>query len=280
MVQWDDPAAQRWLLGAELRHYRESAGLPASSAARKIGCTNGKINHVESGRNRPQTSEVAALLALYGAPEADAKRLERLAACEEGKAWWTPWSDVIAPWFQLFAGLEGRASHEFLYEPIFVPGLLQTEAYARVVTEATPRVRADHVDSFVAFRRARATLLTEEVPLRLTAVIGEAALRLDVGDPAVLREQYRHLLDLGRLGHVDIRVLRPEDGIHSGFTGAFAVLGFECAHPVGYVELQDDAVYVHDPTRMRGYSSAAENLQNVALTARESARLIESFIHD
>ncbi len=277
-MQWEDPAAQRWLLGVELRHYRESVGLPAVAAAKKLGCTGGKINHMESGRNRPQPAEIAALLELYGASSEATRRLMTLAERDEQRAWWSPWSDVVAPWFQLFAGLEGRATHEFLYEPVFIPGLLQTEAYARAVTEATPRVRADHVDRFVSFRRARTAVLTEKTPLELAVVIGEAALRLDIGDAAALQEQYRHLLELGRSPNVDLRVLRPEDGIHSGFTGAFAVLSFECAHSVGYIELQDDAVYVQDQGRMRGYAMAAENLHHVALSPHESARLIESFV--
>ncbi|MGI8310587.1 DUF5753 domain-containing protein [Saccharopolyspora hattusasensis] len=118
-------------------------------------------------------------------------------------------------------------------------------AYARAVTSATPRVRQDHVDRFVAFRQVRAAVLTDSEPLELAVVVGETALRLDVGDPAILQDQYRHLIRLAALPNVELQVLCPEDGIHSGFTGAFAILGFDHAHSVGYVELQDDAVYIH-----------------------------------
>ncbi|MEV0701542.1 DUF5753 domain-containing protein [Saccharopolyspora sp. NPDC050389] len=242
--------------------------------------STGKINHLESGRNRQQPDEVAALLKYYGVPDDVVQRLSQLAERADQRAWWSSWSDVAATWFQSFVGLEGQAAWEFLYEPVFVPGLLQTEAYARAVTSATPRVRPDHVDRFVAFRQARATVLTDADPLELGVVVGEAALRLGVGDPGVLRDQYQHLIRLAALPNVELQVLRPEDGIHSGFTGAFAILGFEHAHSVGYVELQDDAVYIHDQERMRGYSMAAENLREVALSPAESVRFIESLVHD
>ncbi|SDZ25755.1 Helix-turn-helix domain-containing protein [Saccharopolyspora shandongensis] len=280
MAQWTDPAAQRWLIGVELRHYRQLANRTAVGAAEAIGCTAGKINHLESGRNRQQPDEVAALLKYYGAPDDVVQRLSQLAERDDQRAWWSPWSDVAATWFQAFVGLEGQAAWEFLYEPVFVPGLLQTEAYARAVTSATPRVRSDHVDRFVAFRQARAAVLTDAEPLELVVVVGEAALRLDVGDPGVLQDQYRHLIRLAALPNVELQVLCPEDGIHSGFTGAFAILGFEHAHSVGYVELQDDAVYIRDQERMRGYSMAAENLREVALSPAESVRFIESLVHD
>ncbi|MGW1677965.1 helix-turn-helix domain-containing protein [Saccharopolyspora sp. NPDC002376] len=280
MAKWTDPAAQRWLIGVELRHYRQLANQAAVAAAEAIGCTPGKINHLESGRNRQQPKEVADLLKFYGAPDDVVDRLSELAERDDQRAWWSPWADVAANWFQSFVGLEGQAAHEFLYEPVFVPGLLQTEAYARAVTAATPRVRTDHVERFVEFRQARSALLIDPDPLVLAVVVGEAALRLDVGDPEILQDQYWHLVRLAALPNVELQVLRPEDGIHSGFTGAFAVLSFEHAHSVGYVELQDDAVYIHDQERMRGYSMAADNLRKVALSPAESVRFIESLVRD
>lgn len=278
MAEWNDAAARRWLIGAELRHYRETAGRTAVEAAAELGCTPGKINHLESGRNQQQPHEVRLLLKYYGADHEATEKLTELTGRPEQRAWWSPWSDVIAPWFERFAGLESQASTEFLYEPIFVPGLLQTEAYARAVTAATSRVRSDHLEDFVGLRRARADLLTGKAPLRLHVVIGESALRLRVGEEAILQEQYRHLMQLAELPNIEMQVLCPESGVHDGFTGAFAILGLPGAHTVGYVELQDDAVYIHDQRRMRGYTMAAENLRAVALSPTESVQLISSFL--
>lgn len=178
-----------------------------------------------------------------------------------------------------FVGLEGLAESEFVFEPIIIPGLLQTEEYAAAVTAGTPRVRSDHGERFVGFRMARTRRLSDpERPLRLHAVFAEGALRLAVGGPELRRAQLRHLVAMAELPTVTIQVVRPEDGPHTALTGQFVILGFENVRSIGYVELHDGAVYLQDPDQVRTYTMVAENLQRVALGPEQSVALIQSMI--
>jgi hypothetical protein len=171
------------------------------------------------------------------------------------------------------------AESEFTFEPIIIPGLLQTEEYAAAATANTPRVRADHGERFVGFRMARTRRLTDpERPLRLHAVLTEGALRLAVGDLELRRAQLQHLLAMAELPTVTIQVVRPEDGLHTALNGQFVVLGFENVRSIGYVELHDGAVYLQDPDQVQTYTMVAENLQRVALGPEQSVAFIQSMI--
>jgi hypothetical protein len=108
------------------------------------------------------------------------------------------------------------------------------------------------------------------------AVIGEAALRLNVGTPEIRRAQYRHLLTMAKLPTITIQVLRPEDGPHVANTGQLAVLDFAQAQSVAYSERIDGAVYVQDQDDVHTYKMAVENLRSVALAPAKSLALIRS----
>lgn len=273
-----DPSALRWLIGVELAHYRKLSGLTLAQAADGTGITRAKVGHMETGRYQQFPDDVTKLMVLYGADRKDVDRLASLAGSSEGRSWWAPWSHLVPDWFKTFVGLEGLAEAEFCFEPMVLPGLLQTEEYAQAITDATGFVRRDHSERFVSFRVARAKRLTEPEPLELHAVIGEAALRLEVGTPEVRREQYRHLLALGRRRNVTIQVLRPEDGPHAAGTGGFFVLDFAQAQSVAYAERLDGAVYVQDQDDVRTYKMAVDNLRSVALSAQQSLAFIKSMI--
>ncbi|KWX00696.1 XRE family transcriptional regulator [Carbonactinospora thermoautotrophica] len=273
-----DPSALRWLIGAELANYRKESGLSLSEVSAATGIGRAKLSHMETGRYQQYPDDIAAVLKVYGVAQRDIDRLTSLAGRADSKTWWAPWAHVVPDWFKTFVGLEGLAESEFAYEPIVVPGLLQTEAYAQELTRASGFVRPDHHERFVSFRLARARRLTEEEPLRLHAVIGEAALRLHVGTPEIRRAQYEHLLDLADRPNVTVQVLRPENGPHTAVTGKFTIMDFVDVRSIAYVELLDGAVYVQDPDDVRTYKMAAENLQQVALEPDESVAFIKSLL--
>lgn len=278
MTTRSDPSALRWLVGVELTHYRKLSGLTLVQASEETGITRAKVGHMETGRYQQFPDDVTKLMTLYGASRADVERLASLSGSSEGRSWWAPWSHLVPDWFKTFVGLEGLAEAEFCFEPMVLPGLLQTEEYAQAITEATGFVRRDHSERFVSFRVARAKRLTEPEPLELHAVIGEAALRLEVGTPEVRRAQYEHLLALGKRRNVTIQVLRPEDGPHTAGTGGFFVLDFAQAQSVAYAERLDGAVYVQDQDDVRTYKMAVENLRTVALSAQRSTAYIQSLV--
>lgn len=279
MSRYTDPSALRWLIGVELANYRKQSGLSLSEVSEVTGITKPKLGHMETGRYQQHPDDVTAVLRACDAAERDVERLASLAGRSDGKTWWAPWAHLVADWFKTFVGLEGLAEAEFVFEPLVLPGLLQTEEYAEAITRATGFVRADHTERFASFRLARARRLTEPEPLRLHAVIGEAALRLRVGTPELRRTQLEHLVKMAELPNVTVQVLRPEDGPHAAVTtGQFFVLEFADVRPIAYSEQFDGAVYVQDPDSVRTYTMVAENLRQVALGPAESLALIQSLV--
>ncbi|MDQ2882245.1 MAG: helix-turn-helix domain-containing protein [Actinomycetota bacterium] len=274
-----DPAPLRWLVGVELARYRNTAQLSLTEASQLSGISRAKLGHLETGRQQQDPHDIARLLAGYGAGQADIDRLISLTSRADEARWWAPWAQVVPDWLKTFVGLEGLAESEFVFEPMLIPGLLQTEQYAAAVTANTPRVRADYSERFVDLRIARTRRLTDtERPLRLHAVITEGALRLAVGDPELRRAQLRHLLAMAQLPTVTIQVVRPEDGPHTALTGQFAVLGFANVRSIGYVELNDGAVYLQDAEQVQSYMMVAEDLQRVALDPNGSISFIQSVV--
>jgi transcriptional regulator with XRE-family HTH domain len=267
------------LIGVELNRHRDAAGLKLSEVAERTGMSRAKVGHLETGFQQQDPDDIATLLALYGGTQRDLDRLIDLTTSADQTTWWAPWAKVLPDWLKTFVGLEGLAEAEFIFEPMIVPGQLQTADYATAITAETPRVRPDHGERVVNFRLARAERLTDpDRPLRLHAVIGEAALRLAVGTPEVRRAQLRHLIEMAALPTVTIQVLRPEDGFHTAMTGKFILLDFENALSIAYVELHDGAVYIQDQEQVRSYKLSAENLQRVALGPEQSLSLLRAMV--
>jgi transcriptional regulator with XRE-family HTH domain len=279
MVSRGDPAPLRWLIGVELARYRNAVKLSLTEASDLSGISRAKLGHLETGRQQQDPEDIARLLTTYQAEQRDIARLTSLTSRADEATWWAPWAQVVPDWLKTFVGLEGLAESEFVFEPIIIPGLLQTAQYAAAVTANTPRVRADHSDRFVGFRIARTRRLTDpERPLKLHAILTEGALRLAVGDPGLRQAQLRHLLAVAELPTVTIQVIRPEDGPHTALTGQFVVLGFETVRSIGYVELHDGAVYLQDADQVRTYTMVANDLQRAALAPERSLALIQSMI--
>lgn len=273
------PAPLRWLIGIELARHRNQARLSLTDAAARTGYSRAKVGHLETGRQQQTPDEIRLLLRHYGTDRDDIERLISLTGRADEASWWAPWAMVVPDWFTTFVGLERLAEREFVFEPIVLPGLLQTEQYAAAITAETPRVRGDHGERFVAFRIARASRLTDpDRRLQLHAVLAEAALRLAIGDEELRQAQLRHLVTMAALPNVTIQVVRPEDGLHAAGAGQFVVLDFEPVRSIGYVELIDGAVYLQDPDQVLTYTTVAKSLSRTALDPERSVELIKSMI--
>jgi transcriptional regulator with XRE-family HTH domain len=273
-------SALTWLIGRELVEWRTRAGLSLNAAADKAGITRSKLHHLEMGRQQQAPEDIATLGAAYEVPAWEVDRLTSLTGRAAQATWWGAWSAVVPDWFKTFVGLEGLAVEEFHFEPMIIPGLLQTEEYATAITSMAQSVRPDHGERFVGLRMGRARRLTDpERPLTLHAVVLEGALRLAVGGPDTQREQLKRLLDLTALPNVTLQVIRPEDGPHSGLRGGFYLLDFgSAARPVVYVELKDGAMYLQEPTEVDAYRMVVHDLQRVAMSPEQSRELIASML--
>ncbi|MFG1677477.1 helix-turn-helix domain-containing protein [Micromonospora sp. NPDC049282] len=258
------PTVLRMLLGAQLRRLRESAAVSRESAGWEIRSSESKISRMELGRVGFKERDVADLLTLYGvaAPE-DRAALLKLARDANSPGWWHRYGDVLPSWFQSYLGLEAATALIRTYEVQFVPGLLQTAAYAREVIllghrGATPA----ELDRRVDLRMERQELLRRANPPQLWAVLDEAVLRRPIGGAAVMREQLDALIQATAAPHVRLQIVPFTAGGHAAASGAFSILRFgdEDLPDIVYIEQLTSAIYLDKRDDLDYYAEAMERL--------------------
>jgi hypothetical protein len=257
--------------------------MTCEDVAEHLECSTSKISRIETGRVRVSPRDVRDMLDLYRVPEPQRDSLVQLARESRQKGWWHAYSDTIEPRFATYIGLESAASEIRIYEVTLIPGLLQTEDYARAVIAAgAVEGSPEAVERNVAFRMARQPALTSEDPPQLWAVLDEAALRRQVGGPGLMRLQLDHLLDLGGLPNVAIQVLPFGAGAHPAMGRPFVILAFpERADPdVVYLEDLTSALYVENVDEVDRYNVFFNHLRATALSFEGSAALITSVLKD
>jgi transcriptional regulator with XRE-family HTH domain len=265
-----------------LRRFREAARFTCEDVAEHLECSTSKISRIETGRVSVSPRDVRDMLDLYGVSSPERDSLVQLARESRQKGWWHAYGDAIEPWFATYIGLESAASEIRIYEVTLIPGLLQTEDYARAVIAAGAMDDADAVERTVAFRMARQPALTTPDPPQLWAVLDEAALHRRVGGAGVMRFQLEHLLSLAQLPNVAIQVLPFGAGAHPAMGRPFVILGFpERADPdVVYLEDLTSALYVENVEEVDRYNVFFNHLRASALPFEDSAALITSAIKD
>src|SRR5579863_916134 len=192
------PTVLRMLLGAQLRRLREHAVVSRDDAGYHIRASGSKISRMELGRVSFKERDVTDLLEYYGVTDpAEREKLVQLTREANATPWYQKFQDVVPDWFHVFVGLEEAAQLIRVYEVQFVPGLLQTEEYARaIIMQGAPGVDPDEVERRVALRMGRQKLLTRENPPRYWVIMDEAALRRPMGGRDVHFKQLERLIDL------------------------------------------------------------------------------------
>jgi transcriptional regulator with XRE-family HTH domain len=219
------PTAVRRLLGNELRRLRGRQR--GADVAVAVGWSESKLSRIETARTGISVADLDLLLATYGVAEDDRVRLRELARQTRQRAWWHPYRAAVPDRYEEYVALEAEAVTMAEWEAQVVPGLLQTDEYARAVVEAgTDRSGADVMQQRVALRLARQLVLTRQPPPRLSIVVDEAVLRREIGGRAVLRRQLQRLFDGSHRGEVELRVLPFAAGVHGALAGSFTVFGF------------------------------------------------------
>jgi len=258
------PTVLRMMLGAQLRRLRESRGVTREGAGWEIRASESKISRMELGRVGFKERDIADLLTLYGITDPQEREaLLRLARDANSPGWWHQYGDVLPSWFQAYLGLEAAAALIRTYELQFVPGLLQTQEYARaVVLLGHGRALPAEIDRRVALRMRRQQVLHRKDPPQLWAVVDEAALRRPIGGPAVMRQQVTALIDATRLPNVRLQVVPFAAGGHAAAGGAFSILRFGDAElpDVVYIEQLTSALYLDKREDLEFYAVAMERL--------------------
>ncbi|REE98714.1 helix-turn-helix domain-containing protein [Thermomonospora umbrina] len=278
------PVVPRVLLGSRLRRLREEAGVTREAAGEEIRASGSKISRLELGRTGFKQRDVADLLSLYGvADEAERAVLLEMARQANGPAWWHAYAEVVPSWFQSYLSLEPAAAVIRTYEVQFVPGLLQTEEYARaVIRVGHPGAAAAEVERRVELRMRRQAILHRARPPHLWAVVDEAALRRPHAGVSAQREQIRRLIEIGRLPHVTVQVMSFRAGGHAAAGGPITLLRLperELADVV-YLEQLASAVYPDRPDDVMGYWHVLNNLATQAEAPDVSELLLRRLLQE
>lgn len=257
------PTVLRILLGAQLRRLREARGISREDAGYAIRASGSKISRMELGRVSFKERDVVDLLTMYGVEQDERQGLVALARDANSPGWWHQYSDVLPDWFEVYVGLEEAASLIRAYEVQFVPGLLQTEDYARaVIQRGQPEADPEEVERRVKLRLDRQQLLAKESGPRLWAVVDEAALRRPIGGAEVMRGQLTRLIDAAKAPNITLQVAAFASGGHAAEAGAFAIMRFpeDDLPDVVYLEHLTSALYLDKREDVEAYTRVMERL--------------------
>ncbi|MFF4988522.1 helix-turn-helix domain-containing protein [Streptosporangium saharense] len=267
-------------LSRELRQLRAESGWTTEEAASRIGWSRSKLNRMETGEGKPTPGDMAILCDLYSVPEPTRSALVTLAKEAGRRGWWTSYKDIFVG---SYVGLEDEAAVISEWGVQLIPGLLQTEDYARAVISAILDDKStEEVDRRVMARMARKTLVSRPSAPQVRVVLDEAVLHRPIGGVEVMNEQLRTLVAATKRPNVSVRVLPFAAGEHTGLEGSFIVLEFgqDTDLDIAYVEGTAGDVYVESSDHVDRYKAAFERIYELALPAEESRALITKYIKE
>jgi transcriptional regulator with XRE-family HTH domain len=249
--------------------------MSGEEAAKQLGWSTSKLSRIEIGRNPPKPVDLGKLLDLCGVTdEGQRDELGVLLREAKRKGWWQLYSDIP---YSTFIGLEAEAASMLTYEQV-IPGLFQTEDYARAIIAGTiPAVDPEVLEERVEVRLTRQGVLTKERPIEVRAVLDEVCIRRIVGGPDVMRGQISRLLALAKLPNVIVQVLPFSVGAHPGtMMGPFTVLRFENPGDPGVVYVESDSdPYPDREGDLERYTLAFDHLRSMALSAPQTSILLK-----
>nr|WP_225890881.1 helix-turn-helix transcriptional regulator [Streptomyces dioscori] len=266
------PTVLRMVLGKRLRHLREQAGISFEDAARAIEVTPLTVRRIEKAEVGLRIPYVRELLRTYGVPSSEVDDFLTMAREANRPGWWYSYRDVLPDWFSAYVSLESEASVIRLYEPHYVPGLLQTHDYAAALMHVGfPNATKEDVARRVDLRLRRQDLLAKSDAPAVWAVLDETVLRRPVGGAEVMRAQIDRLTEALDMPKVRIQILRFSVGAHPGAFGPFHYFrfGFSELPDVVYTESLVGSVYVDQPADVVTY---LEVLDRMSVQAEPVAR--------
>ncbi|HVE96344.1 MAG TPA: helix-turn-helix transcriptional regulator [Pseudonocardiaceae bacterium] len=287
------PVVPRRRLGAELRTLREHAGLTIEDVAKELECSVSKVSRLETGKGIPYSRDVRDLLDRYGVTDQVKRdRLMRWVRDGQRQGWWHDYSDVLAPDpedplvpdnLSRYVALEQDASEVRGFEAILVPGLLQTEDYARAILNTLSTADREATDRLVELRmRRQDRLYADDDPLTVHMVLDEAALHRPMGGEQVMRAQLKRLIADAQRPNITIQVLPFSIGAHQAMAGSFEVLAFSDSddNDLVCVESHLGLLYLEKEHDVEVYEQIFDALVDMCLTPEQSIALVGKFLLD
>jgi transcriptional regulator with XRE-family HTH domain len=258
---------------------REERGISTERVAEEMEWSRARVSRLETGKVLPRTYDVRALLDLYEVTGEQREGLLQLARdARRSTGWWYSYLDVMPEGFDMFVALESEARSIHTYEPQVIPGLLQTPDYARSVFEARESDTPEEIERLLAVRMERQALLTREAPPEYWVILSEAALRRQVGSPAVMRAQLRHLDEISRRPNVVLLLIPFTQGAHPGMaSGPFVMLSFPDPEDADVIRLETltGGAYMEGESAIARYTLTYNHLRATALPPKGSRALIQ-----
>ncbi|ROO87365.1 helix-turn-helix protein [Actinocorallia herbida] len=264
-------------LARELREQRVRAGLSQETVAERMGWAESKLYRIENDKSRLLQRDVRRLVELYGLGDEESHALLALSQSAGEPDWWHSYSGAIPEWFQIYVVLESSACEIQGYESELVPGIMQTDGYARAIMSTAPAPYPESdIDDTVAIRATRQSRLTGDDPVSAWMVLNEAVIRRIVGNRTVMHEQIERLIALGSRPNVTLQVLPFDVGAHSAMHGSFMYLKFtEPTDPDKvYLEHQIGALYTQKPEELDRYRLMFDYLRAQALGPEQTLSLL------
>ena len=277
------PTVQRLVLGSQLHRLRESRGITAEQAAEAIRGSHSKISRIEHGRVGFKARDVADLLTLYGVTDNEERAaLLNLAKEANARGWWHAYSDILPLWAESYVGLEAAASVIRTYQIQLIPGLLQTEGYARALIRQGSAATEEEIARRGELRASRQEILRRPDAPQLWVVVDEGALRRPVGSREVVREQLAYLAEVADHPAVTLQILPFSAGAHSAMGGPFTILRF--AEPdladVVYIEQLTSALYLDKPAEVDSYLEVMDRLCLEARPTSHTPGILQQILAD
>jgi hypothetical protein len=285
MAPRSSPTVKRRRLAAELRRYREGSALTIDEVADRLEWSTAKISRIENARVSVLPRDVKFLLSAYGLTDGDEAWdvLLTLARESRQKGWWQQYGEAVPDWFEVFVGLEAEASTIWGYDAEFVPGILQTEEYARAVHRAQLiTATEEEINRLVRVRMERQGLLTSDDAPQLWLILNEAVIRRMVGGETVMRQQLERLIEASNLPNMTLQVVPFNVGAHPAMDGSFNLLGFpEPTDPqIVYVEYHTGALYLEKTAEVRRYRLMFDHLRASAQSTDASRTLMARAVEE
>jgi transcriptional regulator with XRE-family HTH domain len=280
-VQEQDPTVQRRRLRAELRGARDAAGLRQSDVAEAMDWSLSKLMRIERGEVSVSTNDLRALLSHYGVKDkGKVNGLLELARSARGSSFYDQYTDQLKTGFREYLAYEASASVIRQYEPVLIPGLLQTEEYARGIFERMAGLGPDDVDKRWTVRQHRQELIDRESPPEMRYVLDEAALRRHVGRGHAMCRQLERLKELAAEPNINIQVMSFHRGAHPGMAGSFVLLEFADPNLADLLHLESiDSITIRDDTKLIAqYLDRFAELERLALSPDESVDFLNMII--
>jgi transcriptional regulator with XRE-family HTH domain len=268
------PTIRRRRLGAELRKYRDAAGVTIDVVADRLGCSPSKVSRIETGHTSATPRDVKDMLDIYRVDGAVSDELVQIAREARQKGWWHPFSTVLTG---AYVGMEAAARSVRAYEQQVIPGLLQTDMYADALIRGARLSDTDQqIEQRVRVRMARQALLIQDDPIDLWVVLDEAVVSRPVGGDDVMRDQLFRLAEMAVLPNVTLQILPFAAGAHAGMDGTFAILDFPDAEDpdVVFVENATGGLFLEKVDELSKYNSIFDAIRSTALPPEESRNMI------